>query len=298
MQRLDRISLFRNYGQLNGLPDKPRLTVQFGERFLLETMGTTGHVYERLETAGEDEPVMPGNPSTGPIGIKGVKKGDVIACQIHSIEPVGHTVAGTEGILADDFDQEDCYLIRLSEGNAEFPGGLVVPIHLMLGCISVVPESFPAPEAWMHGGNMDITAIGPGACVHLRTQRDEGWLAAGDVHALQGEGEINGAGLEMASDVVMSVEPSPYQSIIWPLVETADHLMVVGIDNSWTQATKKAFRDLTNLFAATKGVSFPEAYLVVSSCADVRNGAVWMMLDDIEQDNPVTVTVGLSKDLF
>ena len=34
-------------------------------------------------------------------------RGDVIACQIESIDPVGNTVAGTEGILSEMFEDED-----------------------------------------------------------------------------------------------------------------------------------------------------------------------------------------------
>ena len=145
---------------------------------------------------------------------------------------------------------------------------------------------------------MDITAIGAGSTVHVRAQRDEGWICAGDCHALQGEGEINGSGLEMASDIVMSVDHSPYQDIEWPLVETVDRLFAVGIDNSWTVAVKTAFRELTGLMASVRGLTFAQAYLVVSSCADVRSGAIWMMLDDIEQRNPLAVTVSMSKDIL
>jgi len=123
-------------------------------------------------------------------------------------------------------------------------------------------------------------------------------LALGDAHAIQGEAEINGAGLETAADVVLSVERSRFASIDWPVVETVDRIMAVGINDNWTVAVKNAVRDMSNLLSVTNQVSFAEAYMVVSHCADVRSGAVWMMRDDVAQDNPVTVTVCLEKELF
>ena len=142
-----------------------------------------------------------------------------------------------------------------------------------------------------------IHSIGPGSTVHLRSQRDEAWVCAGDCHALQGEGEINGAGLEMASDIVMTVDQSPYQDLEWPLVETEDRLFAVGIDDNWTVAVKTAFRELSSLMASLRGLTFAQAYVVVSSCADVRSGAIWMMLDHEELQSPVTVTVSMDKGL-
>ena len=82
------------------------------------------------------------------------------------------------------------------------------------------------------------------------------------------------------------------------MVETADRLFAVGIDDSWSFAVKTAFRELTNVLASERGLTYAQAYVIVSSCADVRSGAVWMMLDHEAQHNPVTVTVSAHKHLF
>jgi len=209
VQKLSRTEVFKNHGSLEGTSDPPKLCVDLGETFMLETIGTTGHVYERFESSIEPPLTISGNPCTGPVLVNGVRRGDVIACHIQGIEPFGHTIAGTGSVLAEDFEQEDCDLIRLEQGKALFPGGVSVPANPMAGCIGVVPDPFPVPETWKHGGNMDITALGPGATFHVKAQRDGGWVCVGDCHAVQGEGEINGSGLEMASDVVISVDRSP-----------------------------------------------------------------------------------------
>ena len=47
-----------------------------------------------------------------------------------------------------------------------------------------------------------------------------------------------------------------------------------------------------------KRLSFAKAYSVVSSFADVRSRAIWVMLEHIEQHHPVTVTVSLSKHFY
>lgn len=315
MKRLKRTEVFKNYGSLTGLPNEPRLRVDPNERFLLETLGTTGHIYTRPESASEPPMSLAGNTCTGPVGVNGIKAGDVIACHIHAIEPVGHAIAGVPGTLAEGFTEEDdaqiefedqmathfghmTVLIPLEDGMAKFAGDVMVPIRPMAGCIGVVPDPFPVPEPWKHGGNMDITAVCPGSKIHIKAQRDEAWVCAGDCHALQGEGEINGAGLEMASDIVMSVTHSTYTDLEWPLVETEDRFLSVGIDNNWTVAVKTAMKELTKLMVSARGLTFSQAYLVVSSCADVRNGSVFMMLDHEEQHNPITVTISMDKELF
>jgi amidase len=294
MQRLTRSlnNVFRNYGHLDGLSSKPPLSIRLGEQFIVETAPVC-ESFEKFTPEG----IMSGNVSTGPVEVKDIRKGEVIACHIHSIEPVGHTIVGTAGVLAEEFEREDCFLVRLENGLAHFPGGIDVLLRPMIGCFGVVPENPPVPEPWMHGGNLDVTEVKPGSAIYLRAQRDGAWIAIGDAHAIQGEGEINGAALEIGADVVLSVERSRFSSITWPLIETGDEFIVVGIDRDWTKAVKKGIKEMSNLLSETNHISFAEAYMVVSHTADVRNGAVYMMMDE-EDTTPVTVTVCLEKELF
>lgn len=62
----------------------------------------------------------------------------------------------------------------------------------------------------------------------------------GDGHALQGDGEITGTGLEISMDVEFSVSLHPQASIQWPRGETADHLFTVGnvYDPAYTMVCK------------------------------------------------------------
>ena len=209
MKRLRRTEVFKNHGSLTGISDRPRLSVDLGERFLLETISTGGYIFDRFEKFNDEPPLtISGNPSTGPVGVAGVRKGDVISCRIHSITPVGHTIAGTSGILEEAFEQEDCDLILLEDGVATFPGDITVPIRPMAGCFGVVPDPCNMPEPWKHGGNMDITVIGPGSIVHLRAQRDEGWVCAGIVTPSRAKGKSMAPGLRwQPTSCYRSIDP-------------------------------------------------------------------------------------------
>jgi amidase len=83
-----------------------------------------------------------------------------------------------------------------------------------------------------HGGNLDYNRLTAGATIYLPVYREGALLSLGDGHALQGDWEITGQGLETSLDVTFRVGVLKGKSLgqIW--AEDADALMVSGIDNS------------------------------------------------------------------
>src|SRR5438093_1485990 len=65
------------------------------------------------------------------------------------------------------------------------------------------PTSGPAGS---YGGNLDYNAVGEGATVILPAYHPGALLFIGDGHALQGDGEATGNGVETSMDVEFSVE--------------------------------------------------------------------------------------------
>ena len=60
------------------------------------------------------------------------------------------------------------------------------------------------------GGNMDVQEVAIGATVYLPVYVPEALLHIGDVHAMQGDGEINcGGGIECRSEVRLKVDLLP-----------------------------------------------------------------------------------------
>src|SRR5207237_9281430 len=73
------------------------------------------------------------------------------------------------------------------------------PAKPVLGCVGVAapgdfsPTSGPAGS---YGGNLDYNAVGEGATVILPVYHPGALLFIGDGHALQGDGEATGNGVE------------------------------------------------------------------------------------------------------
>jgi len=71
-------------------------------------------------------------------------------------------------------------------------------------------------------------------------------LYVGDGHAAQGDGELNGNALETSMEVEFTVDVIPGRRAPGPRVESATHIMAVGLDGS----IGDAFRDATANMAA------------------------------------------------
>ena len=86
---------------------------------------------------------------------------------------------------------------------------LEFPAKPMLGCVGVAPAGDFAPTSspsGSYGGNLDYNEIGEGATVILPVYHPGALLFIGDGHALQGDGEPTGTGIETSMDVEFIVE--------------------------------------------------------------------------------------------
>src|SRR5439155_22920056 len=111
--------------------------------------------------------------------------------------------------------------VRLREPHSERIK-LEYPAKPMLGCVGVAapgdfsPTSGPAGS---YGGNLDYNAVGEGAIVILPAYHPGALLFIGDGHALQGDGEATGNGVETSMDVEFSVEVRKKLKLTGPRVE-------------------------------------------------------------------------------
>jgi acetamidase/formamidase len=101
----------------------------------------------------------------------------------------------------------------------------------MLGCIGVPPEGEFTPTsgpAGAYGGNLDYNEVREGATILLPVYHPGALLYLGDGHALQGDGEPTGNGIETSLDVEFSVDLIKQAHLTGPRLETADYLISVG----------------------------------------------------------------------
>ena len=148
-----------------------------------------------------------------------------------------------------------------------------VPLKPMLGRVAVAPAG---EEAWgglwpgNFGGNMDASDVREGTTVHLPVFHDGALFYFGDVHALQGDGEIAGSGLETTADVTFQFDLIKGRRIRWPRLEDDTDIMVAGSVRPLVDAFRIAQIELIEWLVDEYGFDKMDAYQVVSQAGTSR----------------------------
>jgi acetamidase/formamidase len=173
-----------------------------------------------------------------------------------------------------------------------------VPVRPMLGCVATSPGIAQAPpptgDSGRWGGNMDFNEIIEGATVYLPVNVPGAMLYVGDGHAAQGDGELNGNALETSMDVEFTVDVIPGKRVFAPRVESATHIIAMGLagslDDAFRQATANMASWLTDQYALTPSelaqVLGTSAEYKVSEVADRNAGVVLMIKKERLQSLP------------
>jgi acetamidase/formamidase len=261
----------------------PILTVKPGD--VVESESLWGDWYEKAGAPWPGE--------VGPIAIEGAEPGDTLVVEILKVRPNRDTAVSTQGgrfgalvpdrgtgFLNDTFPTGR-YVWRLDRqrmtGTVDLPGSRIkavtVPLAPMLGRVAVAPagaEAFGGLWPGTFGGNMDAADVREGTTVYLPVFHPGALFYFGDGHALQGDGEVCGSGLETSMEVAFRFSLRKGQKIDWPRFEDADHLMVAGSARPLTDALRIAFVELIDWLVAAHGFGKEDAYQLVSQVAVVR----------------------------
>ena len=142
-----------------------------------------------------------------------------------------------------------------------------IPLKPMLGRMAVAPagaEAFGGLWPGNFGGNMDAADAREGTTVFLPVFHEGAYFYFGDAHALQGDGEICGSGLETTMDVTFEFDVIKGRRIRWPRMEDADDIMVAGSARPLVDAFRIAQVELIEWLVDEYGFEKLEAYQVVS----------------------------------
>jgi amidase len=228
------------------------------------------------------------NPQCGPIAVEGAEKGDALAVRIHSIKPRGAQPVGTTAIIRDfgglvgtsqtamlhDALPEVVKKMEVTEDGIRFNGKITLPYEPFLGTFGVSPEieavSSIQPDYW--GGNMDMPDVGPGAILYFPVHHRDAYLFLGDCHATQGDGELCGVAVEIASTTTIQVDLIKDWHITWPRLENERLIMAIGSGRPMEDAARIAYRELIRWMVEDYGWDKIEAYLFLSQAGRVRLG--------------------------
>ncbi len=228
--------------------------IKAGEVVNTQTIDSSGRDFH-----GEVRHPESGNPLTGPFYIEGAEPGDAILVHLRRVKlnrDWGYSsyqlapysmlpesirglyspnyrpdaaIAGRSNLVRWDIDLAR-NIVHLREPRSavskmEFPA---VP---MLGCIGVAAPGDFSPTSGpsgAYGGNMDYNRVREGATVILPVYHAGALLYMGDGHALMGDGEPTGNGIETSMDVEFSVDVAKKMSLDGPRLEDGEFIVSIG----------------------------------------------------------------------
>jgi amidase len=248
-----------------------------------------------VDAAGADQDghkrVLGGNPQTGPFYIQSAMPGDTLVVHLtrlrlnrdYAISDDGVVGRATDNYLAVKMKEGGktvLWHLDLAQGLASLqkPGAhmaaYTVPVHPMLGCIATAPAPSrgapPTGDSGSYGGNMDFNEIVEGATIYLPVSVPGALLYLGDGHAAQGDGELNGNALETSLGVEFSVDVIPERRTPGPRVESATHIMAMGLGGSLDDAFKSATANMAGWIAEDYKLTPPEIAELFGTAAEYR----------------------------
>lgn len=213
------------------------------------------------------------NPASGPAFINGAEPGDILQVEILDIRVSNQGVVTTLpgcGPLA-EWQEIRTKPLVITDDKVQF-NDLQFPISPMIGVIGVAPADahvacgFPGA----HGGNMDCKLISKGATVYFPVQVEGALLSLGDLHAVMGDGELCGTGLEICGEVDVKVSLIKQQPLSWPILETKDKWYAIACAAEYPDALKSASRQLQKLISQSYAWDETDTYLYMSLQSDVE----------------------------
>jgi len=264
---------------------EPVLRVKPGD--IVETETLYGGYYE---VAGGKWP-----GEVGPFFLEGATPNDTLVVKILRLRPnrdhavSTHTPGFISAVASDMYTRmlnppipARRYVWRLEKngtaGVLDLPNSqkrIEVPLSPMLGRLAVAPEG---EQAWAglwpgnFGGNLDVSDVREGATVYLPIFHDGAYFYFGDGHALQGDGELCGSGLETTMEVTFQFDLIKGKKIAWPRIENDEYIMTVGSVRPLSDALRIAAVEMVEWVVAEYGFEKWDAYQTVSQLAQIRVG--------------------------
>ncbi len=266
----------------------PVLTIQPGDTVATTTVDAMG-----CDQTGE-RVAQRGNPQTGPFSIDGAEPGDTLVLRFDRLTPNRPTGVAASVLAPNVVDPEFARELprnplaewavdperREVKLNTSIPGleGLVLPMEPMVGCFGVAPargEAISTATSAEHGGNMDYRGFCEGVTIYLPVFVPGALFHLGDGHAIQGDGEIVGTGIEISFDVEFAVDLRKGQRIGWPRGENDACIFTAGNARPLDQALQHATTEMVRWLESDWGLNTIAASTLLGQCVEYDVGNVF-----------------------
>ena len=137
---------------------------------------------------------------------------------------------------------------------------------------------------------MDYKGFVAGVTVYFPVFVPGALLFLGDGHAVQGDGEIVGTGIEVSFDVQFTVQLLKGKQIHWPRAENEEYLFTAGNARPLDQAMQHATTEMVRWLQEDYGLSARGTHLLLGQCAEYDVGNVF--------DPAYTMVCKIKKEYF
>lgn len=253
----------------------PILKIKSGEKIIFECKDAFNQVIKTNNDLPLNFDMERINPATGPVYIEGAEPGDTLEVHIEKIDVAKQgacCIIPNFGFLASEFPNPWTRIIPIKNGYAIFNDEIKIPIDPFPGTIIVAPPegSHGTLIPKEYGGNMDSKACKVGTIVYLPIFVKGALFAVGDVHAVQGDGEVCGTAVEIDAEVTIKLIVNKQKKIQRPQYETKEHYMTTAWGENVDEAAKIALRDMIEWLVTEKNLTREEAYALCSCTCDVQ----------------------------
>lgn len=238
---------------------KDAYKVSLNEIVIIETSHGMPGLVTRDGVFRESAPDSIINPQTGPVFIEGIEPGDSLAIDILDIQPA-------------DWGYCSGRIFELKDGFAQFSEKLNLPLEPMLGCLGIAPSegTTDTRAPGETGGNIDCREIRSGSTVVFKARVKGAMVGMGDAHALQGDGEITGQGIECDAISIVRFRKLKETLSDRPVIIRSDFTATLGANKDLEDAAWQATEDMIKLVSLKTGRSKQDARLLVGLTGKLR----------------------------
>jgi acetamidase/formamidase len=255
--------------------------VEPGEEFVAETELCTGPWLHSIKDTWTEKKTTALNP-TVTVRVNNSSPGDLLAIDILEIIPdkIGYTGLDPKHnplmnlILPGEWENI-AKTVEIQDGYILWDDKTRLPVKAMIGTIGTAPknEELSNSKAGLHGGNMDVQEVCAGSTIYLPVEIKGALLHIGDVHALQGDGEINcSGGIECRATVRLRTRILPRPaSYLGVRIENNEYIMTVSSEKSLEASFYAAARHMLLWLQEDWEMNAANAYGLMAQLLEARN---------------------------
>jgi acetamidase/formamidase len=267
----------------------PRLRIQPGDTVVFECREGAGQVTPDWTSKGFAERWTNDtvHALTGPVHVEGAEPGDALVVEILDLRHKGWGWSGLFpdfGLLAGEFSRPYLHHYRLEGEWCWFRDDIRIPFEPFCGEMGVAPAEpgrLPTFAPGRHGGNLDIRHLTPGTTVEFPVLAPGALFSCGDCHAAQGDGEINGTGIESPMTVTLRFglrkganvpelrfRTAPARPLT--VAGAAGYFVTTAHGPDLYQDAQQAVRYMLDHLVAEYGLTREEAYCLCGAAVDLK----------------------------